>query len=81
MFLNGAAGLIRFAVMMPTIGFTELSFQLTIMAVPIVLLVTMLTARRPPPFSPVVLRLLVRTLLAATGIIMSVSSIAVLQQT
>ncbi|WP_191577894.1 TSUP family transporter [Achromobacter insolitus] len=81
MFLNGAAGLIRFAVMMPTIGFTELSFELTIMAVPIVLLVTILTARRPPPFSPVVLRLLVRTLLAATGIIMSVSSMSVLQTT
>lgn len=78
MFLNGAAGLFRFAVMMPTIGFSELSFDLTIMAVPIVLLVTMLTAHKPPPFSPIVLRLIVRTLLAATGIVMSASSISVL---
>ncbi|MDS1141055.1 sulfite exporter TauE/SafE family protein [Pusillimonas sp. SM2304] len=69
-FINGMAALLRLAVTIPTVGFNQQSLKLSLIAVPVVLLVTTLSARRAPPLSPRVLRLIVCLLLVATGLIM-----------
>lgn len=74
-FLNGAAALLRLVLVLPTIGLTEQSQHLTIIAVPVVILVTMLTANRAPPVSPKMFKLLVCTLLALTGISMDYAAV------
>jgi len=66
-FLNGVGCLLRLAVVVPTVGFSPLSVQLSALAVPVVVLVTALTVHRSLPLSPRLFKLLVCILLAATG--------------
>lgn len=77
-FLNGAGALLRLVVAMPTVGFNQQSLKLSAIAVPVVLLVTTLTARRAPPLPPRVLKLLVCGLLAGTGVTMIYAAVSVL---
>lgn len=77
-FLNGAAALLRIALTMPTVGFNRQSLELSVIAIPIVLLITAVTARRAPPLPPRALRLIVCMLLVATGATMAHKSISFL---
>lgn len=77
-FLNGAAALLRLVIIMPTVGLNPQSLKLAAIAVPIILLVTTLAARRAPPLPPGILRLIVCALLVATGIAMIHTSISFL---
>lgn len=70
-FLNGMAALLRLLFTVPTVGLTRQSLNLAVMAVPVVLLVTTLTARKAPPLPPRVFKVLVCGLLAATGVSMA----------
>lgn len=78
MFLNGAGALLRLAIVVPTVGVNRQSLLLSAIAVPVVILVTMLTANRVPPLSPRMLRLVVCGLLAATGMTMIHATVSVL---
>lgn len=66
-FIFGAGALLRLAIVIPTTGFSVLSIKLSALAIPMVALMTLLTARRAPPFSPRVIKWLVCTLLVVTG--------------
>lgn len=78
MFLNGAGALLRLAVVVPTVGVNRQSLTLSAIAIPVVILVTMLMANRAPPLSPRILKLSVCALLAATGMTMIRAAISVL---
>lgn len=78
MFLNGAGALLRLAVVVPTVGVNRQSLALSAIAVPVVILVTMLTAHRVPPLSPRMLKLFVCGLLVATGVTMIHAALSVL---
>ena len=78
MFLNGAGALLRLAIVVPTVGVNQQSLELAAIAVPVVILVTLLTAHRAPPLSPRVLKLFVCGLLVATGMTMIHAAVVVL---
>ena len=66
-YLFGAGALVRLLVVLSTGGFSRQSAGLALIAVPVVVLVTTWSARRPPPLSPAMLKRLVCVLLVATG--------------
>lgn len=66
-FIFGAGALLRLAIVIPTTGFSAVSVTLSALAVPVVALMTLLTARRRPPFSPRLMKWLVCSLLVVTG--------------
>ena len=70
MFFFGVGALMRLLMVLPTGGFSVRAGVLTAVAVPVVVLVTQLTARRPPPMSPRVLKGLVCLLLVGSGLTM-----------
>ena len=63
----GMGALLRLAITVPTGHFSAGAVRLVVEAVPVVLLVTALSAGRPPPLSPRLLKGLVCGLLVATG--------------
>jgi len=78
MFLNGAGALLRLAIVVPTVGVNRQSLTMSAIAVPVVILVTMLTANRVPPLSPRMLKLFVCGLLVVTGVTMIHAAMSVL---
>lgn len=69
-FFFGVGSLVRLLVVLPTGGFSWRAVVLTAIAVPVVVLVTQLTARRPAPMSPALLKGLVCLLLVGSGLTM-----------
>lgn len=69
-FLFGAGAALRLLLVVPTGGFTAHAALLAGTAIPVVVLVTWLGARRPVPLSPALLKSLVCTLLLVTGLTM-----------
>jgi len=75
----GILAVLRLAVAVPAAAFSLNAVALTAEAVPMVLVVTLVTAGRPPPLSPRLLKVLVCVLLIVTGAAMAggaVSAIA-----
>lgn len=70
MFLFGAGALLRLMIVVPTGGFSTQALMLSIATLPVVILLTVLTAQRKPPFSPATLKFLVCALLVLTGVMM-----------
>jgi len=77
-FIFGAGALLRLAIVIPTTGFSRLSLTLSALAIPVVALMTLLTARRAPPVSPRLLKWLVCSLLVVTGATMVAGAARVL---
>jgi hypothetical protein len=75
----GIGSILRLLVVVPSGHFSLHSLQLAAEAIPVVLLVTTLAARRPPPVSQHVLRAIVCLLLVATGVGMIASAIAAMR--
>ena len=67
-FLFGAGSLLRLLIVVPTGAFTALSVSLSVIALPVVVLVTSLAVRRTPSISAHTLRRLVCGLLAVAGV-------------
>ena len=70
MYLFGAGALLRLIIVVPSGGFTSQALILSVVTLPAVILITLLTAQRKPPFSPRALKFLVCLLLISTGIMM-----------
>lgn len=69
-FLFGAGSLLRLLIVVPTGGFSLHALSLSAIAIPVVVLVTSLTARRASPLSPAMLKRLVCGLLVLMGVTM-----------
>lgn len=69
-FFFGVGALVRLLVVLPTGGFSWRAAGLTALSVPVVVLVTRLTARRAVPIPPAVLKALVCLLLVGSGLTM-----------
>lgn len=74
-FFFGVGSLVRLLVVLPTGGFSWYAAGLTAMSVPVVVLVTRLTARGPVPLSPALLKALVCLLLVGSGLTMVVAAL------
>lgn len=74
-FFFGVGSLVRLLVVLPTGGFSWHAAGLTAMSVPVVVLVTRLTARGPVPLSPALLKALVCLLLVGSGLTMVVAAL------
>jgi hypothetical protein len=66
---------LRLLIVVPAGQFSPLSLQLAIEALPVVILVTIYAARRPPPLRPRAFKGLVCMLLVGTGVSMGVSAL------
>lgn len=70
----GVGALLRLVMVLSTGGFSWRALVLTAIAMPVVVVVTQLTARRPPPLSPALLKGLVCVLLVGSGLTMVVAA-------
>lgn len=75
----GLVALLRLLLVLPVGGFSWVAAQLAAEAIPVVLLVTAIAARRRAPLSPNLLRSLVCVLLVATGAGMMAAAASVLR--
>lgn len=74
-FSFAAGALLRVVVVLATGGFSPLAILLTIEAIPVTLIVTALSANRPPPFSRESIQHVVCVLLVISGLGMLISSV------
>jgi len=74
-FSFGVGAVLRLVVMVATDNFSRLALLLAIEAIPVTLIVTAMTATRPPPVSKEILKNAVCVLLVVSGVGMLVSSI------
>lgn len=80
MLLFGMGTLLRLGIVVPTGHFSWLSLHLSLEAIPVVLLVTHLTVKYPPPLSPAIFKVFICVLLLVSGVgMLGGAAVALLQ--